>query len=116
MTGLGDCSHEIKRCLLLERKVEASLIAPLVKNPPAMQETLVNSCVGKVFWRRGRLPIPVFLGFPCGSAGKESACNMGDPGSIPGLGRSEGKGYPFLYSALENSMDYIVNGVTKSQT
>ena len=38
----------------------------------------------------------VFLGFPCGSAGKESACNVGDLGSIPGLGRSpgEGKGYP----------------------
>ena len=43
-----------------------------------------------------RLPTPVFLGFPYGSAGKESACNMGDLGLIPGLGRSpgEGKGYP----------------------
>ena len=40
------------------------------------------------------------LGFPCGSAGKESACNAGDLGSIPGLGRSpgEGKGYPLQYS------------------
>ena len=46
-------------------------------------------------------------GFPCGSAGKESACNAGDLGWIPGLGRSpgEGKGYPFQYSGLENSMD-----------
>ena len=46
-------------------------------------------------------------GFPCGSAGKESACNVGDLGSIPGLGRSpgEGKGYPLQYSGLENSMD-----------
>ena len=44
----------------------------------------------------------------CGSAGKESACNVGDLGSIPGLGRSpgEGKGYPLQYSGLENSMDY----------
>ena len=44
---------------------------------------------------------------PCGSAGKESACNVGDVGSIPGLGRSlgEGKGYPIEYSGLENSMD-----------
>ena len=52
--------------------------------------------------------------FPCGSAGKESACNAGDLGSIPGLGRSpgEGKGYPFQYSGLENSMDCIVHGVT----
>ena len=48
------------------------------------------------------------LGFPCGSAGKESACNVEDLGSIPGLGRSpgEGKGYPLQYSGLENSMDY----------
>ena len=49
------------------------------------------------------------LGFPCGSAGNESACNVGDLGSIPGLGRSpgEGKGYPLQYSGLENSMDCI---------
>ena len=45
--------------------------------------------------------------FPCGSAGKEPACNAGDVGSIPGLGRSpgEGKGYPLQYSGLQNSMD-----------
>ena len=57
-------------------------------------------------------------GFPGGSAGKESACNAGDLGSIPGLGRSpgEGKGYPLQYSGLENSMDCIVLGVAKSQT
>ena len=60
-------------------------------------------------WRRDRLPTPVFLGFPCGSAGKESACNVGDLGSIPGLGRYPGerKGYPLQYSGLQNSMDYI---------
>ena len=47
------------------------------------------------------------LGFPDNSVGKESACNAGDPGSIPGSGRSpgEGKGYPLQYSGLENSMD-----------
>ena len=57
-------------------------------------------------------------GFPGGSAGKESAFNTGDPASIPGLGRSpgEGKVYPLHYSGLENSMDYRVHGVTKSQT
>ena len=57
------------------------------------------------------------VGFPGSSAGKESACNAGDPGSIPGLGRStrEGKGYPLQYSGLENSMDCIVHGVAKSQ-
>ena len=59
-----------------------------------------------------------FMGFPGGSAGKESSCNAGDLGLIPGLGRSpgEGKGYPFQYSGLENSMDCIVHGVTKSWT
>ena len=53
-----------------------------------------------------------------GSAGKESAHNAGDLGSIPRLGRSprEGKGYPLQYSALENSMDKIVHGMAKSQT
>ena len=57
-------------------------------------------------------------GFPRSSVGKKSACNAGDPGSIPGLGRSlgEGIGYPLQYSGLKNSMDYIVHGVTKSWT
>ena len=55
--------------------------------------------------------------FPCGSAGKESACNAGDLGSMPRLERShgEGKGYPLQYSGLENSMDCIVHGVAKSR-
>ena len=59
-----------------------------------------------------------FLGLPCSSAGKESACNVGDLGSIPELGRSlgEGKGYTLQYSGLENSMDCIVHGVPKSWT
>ena len=69
-------------------------------------------------WRRDRLPIPLFLGFPGGSAGKESSCNVGDLGLIPGLGRSprEGDGYPLQYSGLENPMDCIVHGVAKSWT
>ena len=58
------------------------------------------------------------LGFPCGSAGKESACNVRDLGSVPGLGRSpgEGKGYLLQHSVLEISMGCIVHGVAKSQT
>ena len=58
------------------------------------------------------------MGSPCGSAGKESACNVGDLGLIPGLGRSpeEGKDYPLQYSGLESSMDPTVHGVAKSQT
>ena len=47
------------------------------------------------------------MGFPGGSDGKESACNVGDLDLIPGWGRSpgEGNGYPLQYSGLENSMD-----------
>ena len=63
------------------------------------------------------------LAFPAGSAGKESACNVGDLSLIPGLGRSpgEGSGYPLQYSCLENSMDRAawwatVHGVAKSRT
>ena len=60
----------------------------------------------------------ILLGFLCGSAGKESACNAGDLGSIPGLGISpgEGKGFPLQYSDLENSKECIVHGVAKSRT
>ena len=65
----------------------------------------------------------LFLGFPGGSEGKASACNVGDPDLIPGLGRSpgEGNGNPLQYSCLENPMDggawwATVHGVTKSQT
>ena len=77
-----------------------------------------NSWVRKIPLRRHRLPTPEFLGFPCGSEGKESTCNMGDLGSIPGLGRSpgEGNGYQLQYSGLENSMNCIVHGVTKNRT
>ena len=77
-----------------------------------------DSWVRKIRWRRDRLPTPVFLGFPCGSAGKESTCHGGDLGSIPELGKSsgEGKGYSPKYSGLENSMDCIVHGGHKSQT
>ena len=54
---------------------------------------------------------------PGGSAGKESACNVGDLGLIPGLGSSPGEGsYPLQCSGLENSMDSTVRGVAKSRT
>ena len=78
----------------------ASFIAQLVKNPPAVQENPLDSWVGKIHWRRNRLPTLVFLGFPCGSAGKESTRNAGDLGSIPRLRRSagEGIGYQLQYS------------------
>ena len=56
--------------------------------------------------------------FAGGSAGKESACNVGDLGSIPGLWRflEEGNGHPLQYSGLKNPMDYTVHGVAKNRT
>ena len=65
---------------------------------------LFDSWVEKISWRRDRLSTPVFLGFPGGSDGKESACNAGNLGSMPGLGRSPGGGHgnPLQYSCLEN--------------
>ena len=88
----------------------------VAKESACNQETLVRFLVGKICCKKDRLPSPVFLGFPCGSTGKDSAHNLGDLCLIPGLGRSpgEGKGYPLQYSVLENSMDCIVHGVTKS--
>ena len=85
----------------------------MVKNLPAMQETLVLFLGGKIPWRRDRILTPVFLGFPGGSAGKEFAHNVEDLGLIPGLGRSSGLGrspgegdsYSLQYSGLENSVD-----------
>ena len=62
--------------------------------------------------------LSVIWGFLGGLAGKDSDCNVQDLGLIPGLGRypGVGKGYPLQYSGLENSMEYIVHGVTKSRT
>ena len=89
-------------------------------------------CEKKVFWDESfrevfggviELDICLYMGFPCGSDGKEPACNARDLGSNPGSGKSPGEvnGYPLKYSCLQNSMDrgawwVTVPGVTKSQT
>ena len=93
------------------------------KNPPAKQEIPGSvSWVEKIPWRSNRLPTPVFTGFSGGSEGKESICNAGDLGSIPGLGRSPGGGHgnPFQYSCLENPHGkrnpMSVHGIANSQT
>ena len=72
-----------------------------------MQETLVQFLGQEDPLEKGWATHSRFWGFPCGSAGKESACNVGDMGPIPELGRSpgEGKDYPLQYSGLENSME-----------
>ena len=85
---------------LISPSDSTSLVAQLVKNPPVIRRPQFNSWVRKILWTRDRLSTPVFLGFPCGSAGKESAHNARDLGSIPGSGRStgEGIGYTLQYS------------------
>ena len=99
-------------------QIRASHVAQLVKNPPAMQETPVRFLGWEDPLEKGQATHCSILGLTCGSAGEETTCNAGDLGSIPGLGISpgEGKGYPLQYSGLQNSMDCIVHGVTKSQT
>ena len=106
-----------KEGFVLSFRFQASLIAQLVKNLPVMQETPFDSWVGKIRWRRDRLPTPVFLGFLGGSAGKESACSMGDLGStwvgkIPW--RKERIPTPVFWPG--ESTDYTVHGVAKRWT
>ena len=85
ITAEGDCSHEIERRLLLGRKVITNLDS-IFKNKHVILPTKV--CLVKA------------MGFPGSSADKESACDAGDPGSIPGLGRAAGEriGYQLQYS------------------
>ena len=89
-----------------------------VSKESAIQEASVWLLGWEDTLEKGRLPTSVFLGFPCGQASKESACHMEGLGSIPGLGRSsgKGKGYSLQYSGLENPMDCIIHWVGKSQT
>ena len=87
------------------------------RKPERDREPLVSLLVRTVVLSgQGSIGKPLLLLFS-GSVGRESICNVGDPGSIPGSGRSigEGKGYPLQYSGLENSMDCIVHKVTKRQ-
>ena len=115
--GLGMGQADYIYCVL--HFYWSSLIAQLLKNLPTMQESPVWFLGQEDPLEKGyRPPTPVFLDFPCGSAGKKSTYHAGDLGSIPGLGRSpgEGKGYPLQYSGLENSRDCIVHGVAKSWT
>ena len=96
----------------------ASLVAQLVKDPPATQEPMVQFLGWEIPWRRDRLPTPVFLSFPCGSAGKESACNAGDPSSIPESGRFPGEriDYPLQYSWAFLAAQTVKNPLAMQET
>ena len=109
--------------MLLRVFFGTSLVAQLVKNPSTWQEIPVWFLDQEDPLEKDRVHASIFLGFYSGSDSKESTCNSGDPGLIPGLGRShrEGNDYPLQYSGLENSMDRgawkaIVHGIAKSST
>ena len=120
--GHGLATEQTSKRLFIHLPLMSSLVAQMVKNLSAMQEIWVGLLGQKICWRSDRLPTPVFLSFPGGSGGEESVCNVGDLGSISGLGRSpgEGKGHPLQYSCLGNHRDRrtwwaTVHGVAWSQ-
>ena len=106
--------------ILPVRQAKASSLVgiSLWKDFHGWKEVLISSLLKEIGSTGLCLQPDIPLGFPGGSAGKESACNVGDLSSTPGLRRSPGigNGYPFQYSGLENSIDCIVHGVAKSQT
>ena len=107
------CKLSSPFCCSFDEFVEEKVISPsyssAILTPPSDTSSFVLFCFSP---QKSLCVFVVFLwfytnfGFPCGSAGKESACNEGDPSLIPGLGRypGEGKSYPLQYSGLENSM------------
>ena len=122
-TGVG--CHFLLQCKKVKSESEVAQSCPTLSDPmdcsPPGSSThgIFQARVlewGAIAFSRDRLPTPTFMGFHGGSTGKESACDAGDVGSIPGLGRSpgEGKGDSLQYSGLENSMDCIVHWVAKS--
>ena len=115
-------SCEITAKFLCSYLFLSSLLRFIIKHSPNCQTSLhfINLSLSALIW--SFLMPSIFTNF-CGLDGKESACSAGDPGSIPGLGRSpgEGNGNPRQYSCLENSMNRrawqaIVPGVAKSHT
>ena len=93
-------------------------MAQLVKNPPVMQETLVQFLRREDRLEKRQATHSSILGLPCGSGGKESACNAGDLVLIPVLGRSPGVGHgkPLQDSCLENSMDRLQSMGSQGRT
>ena len=108
--------------------LKRSLVIPLLLFSSSFMHCLLKKTLSSllaILWNSAFnwMYLSLSSGFPGGSDGKESTCNAGDPGLIPGLGRSpgEGNGYPFQYSCLKNSMDRghwwaTVHRVTKDMT
>ena len=91
------------------------LLSHFFKPLPGCRRPRFNSSVQKTCWRSDTIPTPVFLDFPCDSAGKESACHVGDLSSIPGLGRSPGGGTDSSILTWRIPWN-IVHGVPKGRT
>ena len=95
-------------------------MAQMVKNLPANAGDIgsIHGLGRKFPWRRDRLPIPVFLGLPSGSDGKESTCNAGNLGSIPGLQRSSGRGLgnPLQYPLASLVAQLVKNAPVMQET
>ena len=89
----------------------ASLIAQSVKDPPAMQETPLRFLGWEDPLEKGQAAHSLYLGFLCGSAGKESACNVGDLGLIPGLRRSPGEGIGYSLQYYWTSLAQMVKNL-----
>ena len=112
--------HHYKHLLMAVGRT--SVRARLVKNPPAKKRHQVDSWGGKIPWRRDRLSTSAFLDFPSGSEGKESACNAGDLGSVPGLEWSPGgiathsSIFTWRIPMDRGSWQATVCGVAKNQT
>ena len=104
-TGVG--CHFLFQCMKMKSESEVAQLCPTLSD--LMDCSLPGSTVHGIFQAR-RVHAKKKWGFPSGASGKESACNVGDLGSILGLGRSpeEGKGYPLQYFGLENFMDCML--------
>ena len=104
ITADCDCSHEIQRHLFLGRKAMKKLDS-IFKSRDITLPTKIHIVKAMIFPQY--FCMYLFMGFPGGSGVKASAWNAGDPGLIPGSGRSPGEvtSYPLLYSCLENSVD-----------
>ena len=114
------CSHTLRLSAAGENRYLSLLLLQVdflpteLSGKSACRRPRFDSWVGNMPWRWDRLPTPVFLSFPCGSASP----TVRETWVRSGLGRSrgEGKGYPVQYSGLENSINSIVHGLAKSWT
>ena len=113
-----------KGALILPRHFFSSRLCPLYLLSPEKKKKRRPSIIPHITFAAVSIPYRAWWGFPGGSVGKEFACDAGDPGLIPGLGKTPGErdGNPFQYFCLENPMDRgawwwaIVHGVTKNWT